>query len=149
MVLSSLHVSSSPILVVAFHLSVCNIVPSFSRVSGFPCDMFITIVIANCLVFFVFQGIVIFRGSNRASLHYSIPKDMLGSDRYMLNKADWDCPKVINVSLLYVTKHNFYSWRVFCSKNCAYINFCLSIYLYIHMLLFITSMLNFSLFCYI
>lgn len=39
------------------------------------------------------KGTVIFRGSNRASLHYSIPKDLLGSDRYMLNKADWDCPK--------------------------------------------------------
>lgn len=50
--------------------------------------------IINCFgSFFTFQGTVIFRGSNRASLHYSIPKDMLGSDRYMLNKADWDCPK--------------------------------------------------------
>ncbi|XP_035218454.1 RNA-binding protein 5-like isoform X3 [Stegodyphus dumicola] len=39
------------------------------------------------------KGTVIFRGSNRASLHYSIPKDLLGADRYMLNKADWDCPK--------------------------------------------------------
>ncbi|XP_042896087.1 RNA-binding protein 5 isoform X1 [Parasteatoda tepidariorum] len=39
------------------------------------------------------KGTVIFRGSNRASLHYSIPKDLLGAERYMLNKADWDCPK--------------------------------------------------------
>ncbi|XP_054720113.1 RNA-binding protein 5-like isoform X2 [Uloborus diversus] len=39
------------------------------------------------------KGNVIFRGSNRASLHYSIPKDLLGAERYMLNKADWDCPK--------------------------------------------------------
>ncbi|GFY43686.1 RNA-binding protein 10, partial [Trichonephila inaurata madagascariensis] len=39
------------------------------------------------------KGVVIFHGSNRASLHYSIPKDLLGNERHMLNKADWDCPK--------------------------------------------------------
>ncbi|KAG8188837.1 hypothetical protein JTE90_004649 [Oedothorax gibbosus] len=39
------------------------------------------------------KGVVVFRGNNRSSLHYSIPKDMLGAERYMLNKADWDCPK--------------------------------------------------------
>ncbi|GFT35006.1 RNA-binding protein 10 [Nephila pilipes] len=39
------------------------------------------------------KGVVIFHGSNRASLHYSIPKDLLGTERHMLNKADWDCPK--------------------------------------------------------
>ncbi|GFS67182.1 RNA-binding protein 5 [Nephila pilipes] len=38
------------------------------------------------------KGVVIFHGSNRASLHYSIPKDLLGT-RHMLNKAEWDCPK--------------------------------------------------------
>ncbi|XP_055937947.1 RNA-binding protein 5-like [Argiope bruennichi] len=39
------------------------------------------------------KGVVVFHGNNRASLHYSIPKDLLGAERHALNKADWDCPK--------------------------------------------------------
>lgn len=58
--LSSLHVSSSPILVVGFHLSVCNIVPSFSRVSGFPCDMFIAIMIPNCFGSFLYSRVLLY-----------------------------------------------------------------------------------------
>ncbi|GIY23570.1 hypothetical protein CDAR_7412 [Caerostris darwini] len=39
------------------------------------------------------KGIVVFHGSNRATLHYSISKDLMGLERHVANKADWDCPK--------------------------------------------------------
>lgn len=39
------------------------------------------------------QGVILFNGQYRATLHYSIPKDGLGADRVLLNKADWCCTK--------------------------------------------------------
>lgn len=39
------------------------------------------------------QGVILFDGQYRATLHYSIPKDTIGAERGLISKADWTCSK--------------------------------------------------------